>query len=95
MAIAVAVAVAVAVTVTVAVAVAVAAAAAVKDVLKCSPVIKQYSPKPFPNLKTKHKTLRKSLLGAKTQINSQQGMCSIAQGDVFKCATIAGNNFDQ
>jgi hypothetical protein len=54
MAIAVAVAVAVAVTVTVAVAVAVAAAAAVKDVLKCSPVIKQYSPKPFPNLKTKH-----------------------------------------
>jgi hypothetical protein len=54
MAIAVAVAVAVAVTVAVTVAVVVAAAAAVKDVFKCSPVIKQYSLKPFPNLKTKH-----------------------------------------
>jgi hypothetical protein len=43
-----------AITIAVAVAVAVAAAAAVKAVLKCSPVIKQYSFKPFPNLKTKH-----------------------------------------
>jgi uncharacterized membrane protein (DUF441 family) len=43
-----------AITVAVAVAVAVAAAAAIKDVFKCSPVIKQYSLKPFPNLKTKH-----------------------------------------
>jgi hypothetical protein len=43
-----------AITVALAVAVAVAAAAAIKDVFKCSPVIKQYSLKPFPNLKTKH-----------------------------------------